>query len=54
MKSAMLLSSTEKFRNRLRDKLGTEKLENAWFDGQTMSQQQLIDLVMKASVEDGG
>lgn len=43
-------SENEEFLKRLREKLGTEKLERAWFDGQTMSQQQLLDLVMDVSV----
>ena len=47
-------SENEEFLKRLREKLGTEKLEQAWFDGQTMPRQQLIDLVAGVSVGEGG
>lgn len=43
-------SENEEFLKRLQEKLSTEKLERAWFDGQTMSRQQLIDLVVGVSV----
>jgi predicted ATPase/transcriptional regulator with XRE-family HTH domain len=45
-------SENEEFLKRLREKLGTEKFESAWFDGQSMSQQQLIDLVVGVSLGD--
>jgi predicted ATPase/transcriptional regulator with XRE-family HTH domain len=45
-------SENEVFLKRLREKLGTEKFESAWFDGQSMSQQQLIDLVVGVSLGD--
>ena len=38
-------SENENFLIRLREKLGREKFDTAWFDGQTMSQAQILALV---------
>ncbi len=35
----------ENFLTRLREKLGQNQFENAWFDGQTMSLEQIVDMV---------
>ncbi len=43
-------SENEDFLKRLREKLGTEKLEQAWFDGQTMSLEQVANIMTDLQV----
>ncbi|MBL8061664.1 MAG: tetratricopeptide repeat protein, partial [Anaerolineales bacterium] len=41
----------QEFLRRLREKLGEKKFESTWFDGQTTSQKQLVDLVNEIALE---
>lgn len=43
--TAAVQKENEEFLARVREKLGDTKFENAWFDGQTMSLEQIVDMV---------
>lgn len=51
--SAATRAENVDFLKRLREKLGGEKFETAWFDGQAVSQKQLVELVKEVMAEYG-